>query len=230
MLENLQGSFMLNNGNAAVSADLKGGNVFAADGFCNYLWEYGQDGDLLCQHPAVRPYRRFRYNENACVTTALGCCNGNSVYILDKDLKELGYVSLNGLQRDGCTSYGGLTDASVTVIGNELFFVGAFFDGAFLFDIQGKRLARLCAVERNETLTDFISAGDDIYAMAVICDNTQIITVARNGIIYNGILSPKYTLRMLFYKNGCVYGLFGQGYIYNRIFKIFSEGVFYLPR
>ncbi len=230
MLENLQGSFMLNNSNAAVSADLKDGNVFATDGFCPHVWEFSQDGTLLCQHPAIRPYRRFRYNENACVTTALGCCNGNNVYILDKELKELGYINLNGLQRDGCTSYGALTDASATVIGSELFFVGAFADGAFLFDNQGKRLTRLCSVEKNEVLTDFIATGEDIFAMAVICDNAQIITVTCGGIIYNGILAPKYTLRMLFFKNNSVYGLFGQSYIYNRIFKIYSNGVFYLPR
>lgn len=169
--------------------------------------------------------------------TALGCCNRAAVYCIRNDLNENGYVLLNTDDgcicnlRCGCTGddFSELTDASITRIGNETFFIGAFPKSAYLFEASGKRLTRLCLADNDEILTDFISFGEEKYAMSTIRDGLRTVSISENGITRSGILNKRLSLRMLFAENEVVYGLFGQSYIYNRIIPIYRDGIFTLP-
>ena len=161
-------------------------------------------------------------------------------------LKQMEPVSENGsvlLETNGntcncqCNSNGfcntnttcALTDASITRIGNQPFIVGVFTNGAYLYDTNGKRLTQLCRTERGEELTDFISFGEEKYAMSTIKNGNRIITISENGRTQSGILKCNLSLRMLFAENQTVYGLVGKSYIYNRILPIYSCGILNLP-
>ena len=206
-------------------------NTLATDGINCRIYQFDLNCSCCtqCCKDTPRPYRRLRCNIDGSIT-ALGCCNTARVYYLDCNYCETGYTDLDTLIRNSCDSYGGLTDASVTVIGNESFIVGVFEKAAYLFDQSGKRLTKLCAAEENEILTDFVANGNNIFAMSTTCNSRQTITVSNGGSIQSGILERGYTLRMLIPKGDEIYGLFGRSYIYNRIIKIYSNGVLALPK
>jgi len=233
MNNNINRSFTLNNCLAAVSAIPCGEYTYATDGHNCCIHIIKNDCCDECCQPTLRPYQKLRLNSDAGQRTALGQCTGRRIYLLSDNFCETGYIDLS-LSRNSSCGCGGtngeLVDASLVCIGSEVFIVGAFANGAFLFDSGGKRLTRLCSTEDGETLTDFISLGNDVYAISTLCGRTQTITVSDNGNIHSAILQGCFTLRMLIPDGNEIYGLFGQNYIYNRIYKIYSNGILTLPR
>ena len=234
MHDNAYRNFILNNSLAAVSAVADTERTFATDGFECRIHEFDSEGNFNEYHKTVRAYRRLRETSQNCSYTALGCCNTAKIYYLSDNFRENGYTELDVTCENGCgctcDDLSELTDGSVTVIGNESFIIGAFRKSAYLFDMNGKRLTRLCSAEENEVLTDFISLGNDVFAMGTLCGNTQTVTVSDNGVTQSSVLARGYTLRMLIPEGNEIYGLFGRNYIYNRIIKIYSNGVLQLPR
>lgn len=233
MLNNINRSFILNNSHAAISAILDLSETLATDGFECEIYRINQQGDIIQCMQTFRPYRRLRYN-NGGQTTALGCCSSNpNIYFLTDNFRENHYVTLNiacsGNCNCGCNTTWELTDASLTTIGNDTYIIGAFRKNAFLFDLEGKRLTRLCSADKNEILTDFVSLTNGNYAMGTLCGSTQTITVSDGENIQSCVLSKNYVLRMLIPKGDELFGLFGQGYIYNKIIKIYSNGILRLP-
>ncbi len=221
-------SFTLNNSLAAISAYMSEDNIFATDGIECYIHRIGGN----CCNERIRTqrtYRRLRNNDSETLT-ALGCCSDTRLYFLSDCFEETGYVSLDtSTSRCGSGLLGPLSDASITTIGNERFIVGAFEKTAYLFDMNGKRLTRLCSAEKNEIITDFISLGNDIFALGTSNGNLRTVTVVDSGKEYSGIVNKNYVLRMIFSYGSDIYGLFGRNYIYNRIIKIYSDGAFTLP-
>lgn len=233
MLDNTYRSFILPNSLAAVSATAASCETLATDGTESVIHRFTPDGAFCETINTVRPYRRLRQG-NGCYT-ALGCnCASAGLYLLSSRFDEQDYISLdvggcNCNCNCGCDDFGELTDASITYIGDKLFIVGAFRKSAYLFDTSGKRLTKICTAESDEILTDFISLGNNVFAMGTLCGNTRTVTVIDNGKELSATLERGYTLRMLFSENGNIFGLFGKNYIYNRIIKIYSDGVLSLP-
>lgn len=236
MADNIYRNFILNNSLAAISAVALDDITLATDGQECKIHEFDVAGNFNEYHCTARAYRRLRVNDQTCLTTALGCCNSAKVYFLSDRFRENDYVELDTSCEHncgcvcGCEDFSELTDASITVVGNEELIVGAFRKSAYLFDMDGRRLTRLCTADDGEILTDFISLGNGIYAMGTLCGNTQTVTVSDNGNTQSAILSRGYTLRMLIPDGSEIYGLFGRNYIYNRIIKIYSNGILSLPR
>ncbi len=232
MQNNIRRSFILKNSLAAVSVMFSDEGFIASDGIECYIHRFDANRRYVCSTETVRPYRRIR-SFNGCIT-ALGCnCGEPELYLLDENIDEYDYVRLDisgcGCSC-GCEDFGELTDASLTMIGSEIFIIGVFRGGAYLFDSSGKRLTKLCATSQNEILTDFISPGNDVFAMSTLDGSIRMITVRDNGRESSAILERGHTLRMLFEHEGDIYGLFGKSYIYNRIIKIYSDGTLILPR
>lgn len=233
-------TFVLNNCLAAVSATNKDSRILATDGFDCKLHVFDCCGNFCNCESTLRPYRKLRYDCKSDSFTALSCCNRPNVYCIDNNLNENGYITLScgendcncaqtnpcGFETNGCNE---LTDVSLTRIGGELFIIGSFRKSAYLFDINGKRLTKLCQADKNEILSDFISFGEEKYAMSTLNNGVRTISVLENGITRSGILAKNLSLRMLFEENGVVYGLFGQKYIYNQIIPIYENGILTLP-
>ena len=233
MQNNIQKSFILKNSLAAVSATIFNDGLIASDGIECYLYRFDEEGRHSCVIQTARPYRRIRIS-GECITALGSDCSEPKIYLIDRNFQEYDYVRLD-ISGCGCgctcncEDFGELTDASLTKIGSEIFIIGVFRNGAYLFDNSGKRLTKLCATSQSEILTDFISLGNDVFAMSTIDVNTRTITIRDNGHESSAILDRMYTLRMLFEHNGEIYGLFGKNYIYNRIIKIYSNGLLLLP-
>ncbi len=234
MNNNFNRSFTLNNCLAAVSAIPYCEYTYATDGHncCIHIISNESCDDECCRS-TLRPYRKLRLNPTVGQRTALGNCTGRRIYLLSENFCETGYIDLNTSRSNTCgcgSTYGELQDASLICIGNEPFIVGVFAKNAFLYDSEGNRLTRLSSAEGDEILTDFICAGNELYAMATLCGRTQTISVSDNGILHSSILQNCFTLRMLIPDGNEIYGLFGHNYIYNKIHKIYSNGVLTLPR
>ena len=221
--------FMLDNSLAATSALIKDGNIYAADGKeCN-AHIFDTCGNYSRRIPTARAYDRFRYSENGNFFTALGCGCDERIYCLDERLTEIGFTEL----RYGCNrffNYGAMTDVSSLSIGSERYFVAAFERGSFLFDPSGNPIRQLCKTETGETLTDFIAFGEENFAFATRKCGFTVITVSEKGDDQSALLDGKLSLRMLFSRGDCIYGLFGYSYIYNRIALIYTDGVLSLPK
>lgn len=233
MSDNIYRSFVLTNSLAAVSAITTDNHTYATDGTESNIYKFDADGVFINSAETVRPYRRLR--QNNCCTTALGCnCASARLYLLSDRFNEYDYIELDTSGCEcgcscGCDDFGELTDASLTTIGTQLYIVGAFRKSAYLFDTSGKRLTQICNAEPDEIITDFIALGNEVFAMSTLCGSTRTVTVIDNGKESSAILERGHTLRMLFSQNGDIFGLFGKGYIYNRIIKIYSDGALSLP-
>ncbi len=233
MENNSNRSFLLDNCLAAVSAIPFSQCTYATDGHNCCIHIINNNGCDNCCRPTFRAYRKMRLNPAAGQVTALGQCSGRRIYLLSEDFCEKGYIDLNTSRQNGCgcgNSSGQLEDASLVCIGSEIFIVGAFSDSVYLFDSDGKKVSRLCNAENHESITDFIYPKSELFALATLCGRNQTVTISDNGILHSAILQGCYTLRMLFSEGDDIYGLFGQNYIYNKIYKIYSNGVLTLPR
>ena len=225
-------SFMLNNCLAAVSAIPKECETIAADGIECCLHFFDNCGNCKGNEKTARPYRKLRFNNEICQTTALGSQGSNRVYFLTENFRETGFVSLK-TKSSACNCDCGsdcLTDASLTRIGNENFIIGAFRNNAYLFDMNGKALTKLCTADEGEVLTDFISLGNDVFAMGTLCGSVQTVTVSQDGNILSSVLNRANVLRMLIPHGDDVLGLFGNCYIYNNIYRIYQNGILRLPQ
>lgn len=227
---NIERSFILTNCLAAVSSVMTEDYVLATDGFNCNIYKFNCGCRSECYN-TVHAYRRLRQNGARDGYTASVNCNNARIYFLDGNFVEQGYTELSTTRYNscGCTDFCELTDVSAITIGDEKFIVGAFRTSAYLFDSTGKRLTRLCSAEENEILTDFVYSGDGLFAYATASGAYREISVSHNGDVRTARLGQKHTLRMLFIQNGEVFGLFGQNYIYNRIYKIYSNGILFLP-
>lgn len=214
---------MLNNSLAAVSAIPLSETTLATDGTERKIYVFKRNGTPGDSVDTVRPYRRLRCNESNGNLTALACCNERRIYFIGPEYRELGYAELE--LEDGCE----LSDASVTVLGGKTMIIGATRSSAYLFDINGKILEPICEADRYEAITDFIHPRNDLYAMASECDGLRTVTVYDGDDRFSAILSRGISLRMLIYKDPMIFGLFGFGYIYNRIIPIYSDGRLVLP-
>lgn len=241
--------FILPNSYAAVSAMMQNERIYATDGIECKIHTFVSDGtavDTLC---TLRPYRRLRTYSTTEMMTALGCCNQNRVYFIDGNFLERGFVELDSScgteQNCGCgcgcncainsdvCSCGadGLIDASLTCIDNQAYIVGVFPKTACLFDMNGKRVTRVCQADCGEILTDFINPKQDLFAFSSLKGNIRTVTVSENGISQSAILGRGHTLRMLIYsENNEIHGLFGNNYIYNRMIPIYRNGILVLPQ
>lgn len=234
MTENTHKTFTLYNRLAAISAQPSCDRIIASDGInCNI---YIVNENRCCNESicAVRPYRRLRTTACNDGYTALSCCNNNNLYFLNESFCENGYITLDAssncnCSENRCRTSGTLTDAIQVCIGNNAFILGAFDNGAYLFDSNGKRMTQLCSTDNGESLTDFITFGDEKYAMSTLCGNKRTVTVSDSGTVQSAILGKGFSLRMLLAENGIVYGLFGRNYIYNQIIPIYSDGRLILP-
>jgi hypothetical protein len=229
---NAETTFVLNNSLAAVSAIISEGTVIASDGINCLLHFFDIGGDFQKVENTIRAYRRLRKNQDGDFFTAIGNCETPRVYFLDCNLNEFCLTELETENRCDCRNYDPdvLFDVSVTKIGNENFIIGAFSKAAFLFDMNGKRLQKLCEADRNEILTDFVSLGQDVFAMSTLKGTTRTVTVSNNGNVISSILTNSYNLRMLLPdENKELFALFGKNYIYNKIIKIYSQNVLTLP-
>ncbi len=230
MKTSVKTTFLLNNSLAAVSVSVIENAIVATDGLTSNLHFFDSCGNFQRYENTIRPYRRLRRSVGGTFYTAIGNCQTARVYFLDCNFNEFCSVELeteNGFCQNG---FGELIDVSTTTIGNETFLIGAFSNSAFLFDMNGKRLQKLCAAERGEILTDFISFGIESYAMSTLRNKTRTIAVSENGVMRSSILSRNYNLRMLFSDgNDELFGLFGKNYIYNKIIKIYSQSNLILP-
>lgn len=227
---NFYRSFVLKNNLAAVSSVMTDDSTFLTDGFNCNIYKFCPDG---CYHEyisTVHPYRRLRKNGCGDGYTAAVSCNAR-IYYINSCFCEEGYTELSTARNNscGCNDFCELTDVSAISIGNENFIVGAFRTSAYLFDVSGKRLTRLCSTENGEILTDFVYSGDGLFAFATLSGSRREITISDNGITTTATLGKNHTLRQLFIENGEIYGLFGQSYIYNRIFKIYQDHCLSLP-
>ncbi len=237
MNENNPSVFILNNSMTAESAATREQRTFAVDGLNPQIQVFDLCGHFCDSVTTIRPYRSLRYVAQHGIFTALSCCSRPMIYCIDSDFNESGSVLLDITEETdcngGCTQSSGcfaeLTDASVTTVGDNAFFIAAFSKGAYLFDADGKRLTRLCKTDRNEILTDFISFGSEKYAMSTLKNGIRTVTVSEGGSTQNGILNAGISLKMLIADNDTVYGLFGQGYIYNRFIPIYRNGILDLP-
>lgn len=230
MSESSNSSFIMGNCLAAISAVPMENSIAATDGFHSEIHLFDHNGVQAGCVNTLRPYRRLR--SNGCSGyTAQGRCNSSRIYFLDENFRETDFLDLN--TKRGCSCSGGyeseMTDSMTVCIGSERFIVGAFRKNAYLFDLRGKRLTRLCEATDGEILTDFVYTGDGVFAMGALNGSTTTISVSDNGATTRGILQNCYTLRMLIPIQNEIYGLFGKGYILNRIEKIYSNGVLNLP-
>ena len=237
MNENNQSVFILNNNMTTESAATRDQRIFATDGLSKQIQVFDSCGHFAEEITTVRTYRKLRYVDQSAVYTAISCCNRPIIYCTDLSFNENGSVLLDTTEQtacnDGCVQivdcYSELVDASVAYVGETAFFIGVFSKGAYLFDSDGKRLTRLCKTDKNESLLDFISFGNEKYAMCTLKNGIRTITISENKSTQSAILSSDISFKMLIADNEVVYGLFSQGYIYNRIIPIYSNGVLNLP-
>lgn len=228
---NIQRSFILPDCLAAVSSVMTENHVLATDGATCNIYEFSNNGCFDECHKTIHPYRRFRKNQSCEGYTAAVSCSPARIYYIANNFIEQGYTELSTSHRNscGCSDFCELTDVSAITIGNEKFIVGAFQTAAYLFDSNGKRLTRLCSTERNEILTDFVYSGEGLFAYATATETNREISVSDNGTVQTALLGKNNNLRMIFIQNGQIFGLFGQNYIYNRIYKIYSNGKLWVP-
>ena len=215
--------FMLNNSLAATSALIKDERIYAADGKeCN-VHGFDSCGNFLNRICVTRAYSRLRYNESDRNFTALGCGCDNRIYFTDEAFNEQGYVRLS---TDGLRfkNIGAMTDVSTVNDSEGHIFVAAFEKAAYLFDRDGSPLREICRADECETITDLIAFGEEKYAIGTSNGCFSAITVSDGTQKQSIIVDSRLTLRMLFAKEGNVFGLFGHGYIYNRILQIYSNG------
>lgn len=229
-MTNSRRTFTLNNSLAAVSAVPLEDTTLATDGNNCKIHVFEADGRYSECIQTVRAYSRLRRDGQSDSFTALGCCNSTNVYFIDENYNENASVLLDAPCDCNNSGINGLTDAMLTCVDGERFILGAFAQGAYLFDMNGERLSVLCASEQNEILTDFITFGEDRYAYSTLCGNTRTVTVSDNRTVLSSNLERDYTLRMLFAYDDTVYGLFGRNYLYNHIIPIYSNGRLILPR
>ena len=215
--------FMLNNSLAATSALIRNDHIYAADGKeCN-IHVFDLCGNFLNRECVTRAYSRLRYNESDCIFTALGCGCGNRIYYIDTSFNELGYTQLSTdcLQ---LRAVGALTDVSTANTSDGNFIVAAFERAVYLFGSDGKPIREICRADGCETITDFIVFGEEKYAIGTRSNRVSVVTVSDNGEKQIIIVDSRLSLRMLFASGLNVFGLFGHGYIYNRILPIYSNG------
>lgn len=237
MSENNCNTFILNNCLTAVSAATQNGNILATDGIECKIHIFDGCGHFCGCEKTERPYRRLRYDTQSNSFSALCGCNRAALYCIDCGFNENGVIELDTSDEHRCSCRCGCdcddfsepTDASITRIGGEPFFIGAFSKSAHLFDSNGRRLTRLCKADRDELLTDFIAFGEEKYAMSTLKNGIRTISVSENGVTKSAVLNRALSLKMLFAENGIVYGLFGKKYIYNRIMPIYADGTLNLP-
>ncbi len=222
-------SFVLDNANAAVTALVIDGCIHATDGANPCIYRFSSDGRQTCEIGTIRPYRRLRYDVSACGFTALGCCNLNRIYTLSDSFSECSYTELDisALKSRECLTE--ITDASVTSIENRQYVVAAFGKSAHLFDLEGKWIEKLCIADDSEHISDFIYPRAGLFAFGTFKSNRFSVTVTDNAVTHSAVLDKRYTLRQLFAVGDAIYGLFGQSYIYNRIIKIYENGILSLP-
>ncbi len=201
-------------------------NSFTALGCCNRANLYLIDENLNeCE------YIELDSSENCSCGFNNGCTGGCESSCGNGCGNGYGCGCNGGFNSGFCDTNGcsELTDAMITRIGNECFFIGAFSKSAYLFDVNGRRLTRLCSTERGERITDFITFGEEKYAMSTIKNGIRCVSISENGVTQSAVLGCRFSLRMLFEQGGTIYGLFGQSYIYNRIIPIYSDGRLILP-
>ncbi len=215
--------FMLNNSLAATSALIRNDHIYAADGKeCN-IRVFDLCGNFSSRICVTRAYSRLRYNEGECNFTALGCGCGNRIYYIDTSFNELGYTQLSTdcLQ---LRAVGALTDISTANMADGNFIVAAFERAVYLFGYDGKQIREICRADGCETITDFLVFGAEKYVIGTRSNDVSVITVSDNGEKQSVIVDSRLSLRLLFASGSNVFGLFGHGYIYNRILPIYSNG------
>ncbi|MBQ3229556.1 MAG: hypothetical protein IJB49_00915 [Clostridia bacterium] len=223
MLNESTRSFMLGNSLAAVSAVALNEATLATDGNDSKIHIFKRNGAPNGFIETARAYRRLRCLESNGGLTALSCRCERRLYFIGSEYRELGYTELEL----GCESE--LSDASVASIEGVQYIVGATRSNAFLFDMNGKRLELICKADRNEAITDFIRPKPELFALASEKNGVKTVSVYENGVYSSAIVPREISLRMLIYKDDIIYGLFGFGYIYNRIIPIHSESRLILP-
>ena len=223
-------TFILHNRLCADSAISKDENILSVDGVNCHFYQFDECGSYITCLPTTRAYRKLRYYPQSDSYTALSCCN-RTVYCIDGCLNENTAITLDraGECTCACSNPMALTDASITRIGNEAFFVGVYTYGAYLYDMNGTLLTQLCRPDKDEILTDFIYYGNEKYAMISVKNDLTIVTISENRIIRSGIVKPNLSIRMLFENDGDIYGLFGMNYLYNRMIPIYSDNELTLP-
>ncbi len=215
-------SFMLNNSLAAVSALPLEEQILATDGFTPKIHIFERNGVFTDTAPTARAYRRLRCNPLNGNLTALACCNEARIYFIGTEYRELCYCDLKDMGNE-------ITDASVTLREEGAFIVAANRKNAFLLEPDGRPCDTLCKAEQGEEITDFINPTPELFALATVKNGACTVSVTENGITHTAMLSGKISLRMLLHSGGIVYGLFGFGYIYNRIIPIYFGGRLILP-
>ncbi len=230
MIYNDQTVFTLGNDLAAVSAITEEGRITATDGQNCQIHLFDSAGRLTERICSARSYRRLRRFGQTNAHTATACCNSSDIFILDDSFNENARITLDS--PCACTRCGvnGLVDAQAVCSEEGNYFIGAYSQGAYLFDENGARLKRLCRTDADEALTDFIAFGEECYAFATVCGNTQTVSISLCGDHTAYSLPRRYILRMLFYENSTLYGLFGRNYLYNHIIPLYRNGVFCLPK
>lgn len=230
MIYNNQTIFTLGNGLAAISATRNESRITATDGQGCQIHFFNTDGTLCERICSARSYRRLRPCAVAGGYTAISCCDSSDVFILDNCFNENARITLDSPCDCRRSGINGLADAQSVQGEGKSYFIGTFSQGAYLFDKNGSRLRCLCSAESGESLTDFISFAEESYAFATIRKSTQTLSVSVGGEISSVVIPRKYILRMLFFENSTVYGLFGRNYVYNHIIPIYTNGVLSAPK
>jgi hypothetical protein len=216
----LEKVFILNNSLGAVSATPNGDSILATDGQSSDIFIV--DGCETACISARRPYRRSRITDCGFSAISSDCASG--VYLLNPCFEEVGSILLERSCHDG-----GLIDAEIIYQNCVRYIVGAFTGSVYIYDCGGAKIARIANADCGEMITDFIRLGENRYAMSVFSDNRQKVIINDNGVVLSANLLKSFVLRMLFYENGVLYGLFGRNYIYNHVIPIYSSGRLILP-
>lgn len=211
--------FVLGNSLAAVSACDNGNALAVTDGFENNIYMYSRSGVQNGVFSALRPYRRLRYDPVSDGYTAVACCGGDRIYLLGSDLSENGFVKLD---IRSCIGNDEITDVCVTRSGSESYYTAAFERSAYLFDLSGKPITKLC--DFSGRVTDFISPTPEFRAAVEDIGGSSLISVYNNGKISSAAVPKGLSPRMLYNIGETVYGLFGRAYIYNVIRTVYFGG------
>ena len=212
--------FVLDNSLAAVSAVITPEGVIAADGVESKVYAVAPDGSTSARQ-VLRPYRRMRRDIGGDGTryTALGDCR-KRIYLLDGDLRETGFFEPGG--RD-LYFKGEAVDAG-TVAGSGGKYYVAFDSKAMTVTSDGKSGQTLYVPPYGARLTDVCAVTESFFAASYVSDGMRFVAVRERGREICGLFPRGLSLRMIFAHDDGIYALYGSGYVYNRIAKIYSSG------
>lgn len=222
--------FTLENCLAATSAVKSAGDYYAADGIEPLVFRPAGDPSVCrppeCPIKTCRPYSALRADPQAVFGRySAAVPRTGTVYSLDGCFRETGAAQLYAPEGES----GVLADANIYYSSGEPLICGAYARGAYSYSRTGGAAAeKLYTPPDDGDIKSFLYLGNGNYA-AVISRNGLNFIAVREGALQTDEVPARFVPRFVFAGDDGLYCLFGEGYIYNSVARVFYGGKLALP-